>query len=52
MCDLGIRHKLATAQENLSLGFPIRWYSNQPAQLQILAGKFNFARSKSRYGTF
>ena len=39
-------------QENLSSGFPTKWDSNQPAQLQRLAPKLNFTRRKSRYDTF
>ena len=30
----------ASTQENLSSGFPIKWYSNPPAQLQRLARNF------------
>ena len=42
----------ASPRENLSLGFPTKRDSNQPAQLQRLAKKLTFASSKSRYDTF
>ena len=32
----------ASTRENRSLGFPIKWYSNQPAQLQTLGRKLKF----------
>ena len=44
----------ALSGENLSSGFPTKWYSNQPAQLQRLArkSKYRLLCSQSRYDTF
>ena len=39
----------AASKQNLSSGFPTKWYSNQPAKLQRIARKLKFRFSKSRY---
>ena len=37
-----VRNNWASSQENLSLGFPTKWGSNRPAQLQRLARGLKF----------
>ena len=40
--DIGVLYNWTATYENLSSGFPIRSYSNQPAQQQSLARKVKF----------
>ena len=46
---LGSYVNWTASKQNLSSGFPTKWYSNQPAKLQRPARKLKFRFSKSRY---